>query len=544
MIVNNSNFSEIFSSKDGKALKEIIKKTVATTREGVLAVSKNQKNINIQEAINEMFKDILNNPKSKETVLNLLKNSSGFKNLGNFTGDLKSLSSLLKEVGGFKKEQAQIKDFLKEIKNIDGKNLKSQISKSGILLESKLSSDVRSQDKFVNLKETLVKVKQDIIANKLPNPKKTLQTIETVLLSKKPSKNILQTELKNIESFLKNTLEKLSSMQTNKQALKDISSLRLLQKELPLLESKAKNGALLPKEKESFIQKTKNLLLQIKQEVSVNPAFSQSKQISKIVDTILSQKEFFPNVFLPQDKQTASLQKLLTQLTDNIKKALSQKDQGALMLQDIRLKTLNTAKEFQNAVSDFKMFVSATGKKEMPVKSEIINDMKNTLLQIAENLPSKSDETNPQIIKTIKQVDNLLMQIDYYQLLSYATSSNSLYLPYLWDQLKDGSLVFKKADEDKFSCEIRLSLEKYGDLNIMLLMYNDNHLNISIYAQKKELENKIKDNIEKLKKSMNLAGAIPVKITFLEIDKVKKKSAKTNSYKNNDEANFGVNVKI
>lgn len=150
--------------------------------------------------------------------------------------------------------------------------------------------------------------------------------------------------------------------------------------------------------------------------------------------------------------------------------------------------------------------------------SKISHDMKTILLQIQEEINSKTDTKNSELSK---QVDKLLTQIDYYQLNSLATNSNYVYVPFFWDMLEDGTISMKKKDEEKFFCQINLTLKKYGKVDLMLSLYDKNKLDLTIYTQKEEFKTEIRENMQKLKIALNNASLIPVNIKLLDLKEEK-----------------------
>ena len=150
--------------------------------------------------------------------------------------------------------------------------------------------------------------------------------------------------------------------------------------------------------------------------------------------------------------------------------------------------------------------------------SKISHDMKTILLQIQEEINSKTDTKNSELSK---QVDKLLTQIDYYQLNSLATNSNYVYVPFFWDMLENGTISMKKKDEEKFFCQINLTLKEYGKVDLMLSLYDKNKLDLTIYTQKEEFKTEIRENMQKLKIALNNASLIPVNIKLLDLKEEK-----------------------
>ena len=73
--------------------------------------------------------------------------------------------------------------------------------------------------------------------------------------------------------------------------------------------------------------------------------------------------------------------------------------------------------------------------------SNISDDMKSILLQIQDEVSSKTD---PKSQDLARQVDKLLTQIDYHQLASLTSNANNVYLPFFWEMLEDGNITMKK----------------------------------------------------------------------------------------------------
>jgi phosphotransferase system IIB component len=119
----------------------------------------NQKNTQSSSAdiLKNLFNDILNHNKSNETVLNLLKNSMMFKDMGNLTKDLQSLMNLIKtqNITSLNTFLPKLQNFLVDISKMDAANLKTQINQSGVFLESKLAQMATLQGDLNPLKQNI-----------------------------------------------------------------------------------------------------------------------------------------------------------------------------------------------------------------------------------------------------------------------------------------------------------------------------------------------------------------------------------------------------
>ncbi len=123
--------------------------------------------------------------------------------------------------------------------------------------------------------------------------------------------------------------------------------------------------------------------------------------------------------------------------------------------------------------------------------------------------------------------------MNYQQLLSLTTNSNNVYVPFLWDMLEDGNISMKKADEEKFYCQINLTLKDFGKVDLMLALYDKNKLDLTVYAQREHFKTAIRDNMQKLKIALNSVDLIPVNIKLLDLKEEKEKDEPTQTYLNN-----------
>jgi len=171
------------------------------------------------------------------------------------------------------------------------------------------------------------------------------------------------------------------------------------------------------------------------------------------------------------------------------------------------------------------------------IKELISNDLKSILLQASDEIKNSS---NPNKMELLKQVDKLLLQIDYHQLLSHLSNSSSIYIPFAWEQLQEGHIEIKQDKEKKFYCDIDLTLKEYGELNLKLTLYDENQLNIHIYSDSGKLKEMIKENISSLR-----CALIESQITPREIRLFDTKPSVQSPYENSDKPiDLGFEVKV
>ena len=167
------------------------------------------------------------------------------------------------------------------------------------------------------------------------------------------------------------------------------------------------------------------------------------------------------------------------------------------------------------------------------------NDLKATLLQTHEQLQHSSAPNAPDIAK---QVDKVLLQIDYYQLTSHLSNSTALFFPYSWEMLEEGSLTFKKGKERTFYCRIDLQLKAFGALHLMLSLSNEKQIDLQAYTERESLHTLLKEQMPLLRCALRDAGLQPQKLRFAPIAAKKERD---NGYAGDEgELEMGFEVKI
>ena len=136
--------------------------------------------------------------------------------------------------------------------------------------------------------------------------------------------------------------------------------------------------------------------------------------------------------------------------------------------------------------------------------------------------------------------------MDFYQLNSLVSNSNYVYVPFFWEMLEDGSINMKKTEEEKFFCQINLTLKDFGKVDLMLGLYDKNKLDLTIYAQREHFKTAIRENIQKLKIALNSVDLIPVNIKLLDMKDEKEKETPSQVYLNNSynqTINSGIDIR-
>lgn len=233
------------------------------------------------------------------------------------------------------------------------------------------------------------------------------------------------------------------------------------------------------------------------------------KSLSNAVPTI---KELL--LVLKQDKNPSALEKTLQNFLSNIKEI--------------------HPKELQSKLENSGVFLESKIKNTPQNKELFASDLKALLLNTQDEL--KTSAAHPKTQEALKLIDKLTLQIDYHQILSHLSNAASIYIPYSWNELKDGHINIHKTKEKNSLCDIHLELKEYGVLDLRLALFETNRLNINISTESKELKNLIVENMPRLKKQLINAAITPQEIRFVTESK--------NSYTDNADDNLAMGFEV
>ena len=547
MLVTNNTLLNILLPNDNKVLKEVLKEADSKTLEQL--VKNNSTSIN--DVLKDLFDDLKNGTKSNNTIENMLKNSSVFKDLGTVSNNLSSLLENISQDENLQKFKPLIENFLKNIKDMDANTLKEQLKNSGIFLESKLATPVNAK-----LESVLTQIQNLLKDINTPQSKQVNELLNKLLQTPHNQTTSQNTEfganLKSLTTALQNLNSSLTPTQT--QDLSNLTNqLKTIVNNAALVESKIENSIPMDKSIQTPMQniqlkdginvQTKDLLLQIKNDILQNPTL-QNKNILPIIDNLLKMPDLFSKGENLQNlMSTNNLSTFSNNFTSNLTPLLTTLKENLELLNPTNTNLQNNLTKLVDKVEHLIQDMVNNPKGE----PKITEDIKTVLLKIQEELAFKTDSKSQEIGK---QVDKLLTQIDYQQLLTLSSNSNCVYLPFLWDMLEDGNISMKKADEDKFYCQINLTLKDFGKVDLMLALYDKNKLDLTVYAQREHFKTALKDNMQQLKIALNNVHLIPVNIKLLDLKDENESKDKpvqayiNNGYNQNSNLNSGVDIRV
>ncbi|EFU69016.1 conserved hypothetical protein [Aliarcobacter butzleri JV22] len=562
MLVSNGSLLNILLPNNNKVLNDVLKEADSKNLEQM--VKSSTSSTSASTILKELFTSLKDGTKSNSTIENMLKNSATFKELGNVSTNLSSLVDELSTDENLQKFKPVLENFLKDVKNIDANALKEQIKNSGIFLESKLSQTPNS--KLENVLTQLQNLVKDIntpqakqvneLIDKLLQNIKTQTNTNTQITQNQTATNEFTNNLKTLTSSLQNLNNSLNPTQT--QNLSNLANqLKSLINEGTLVESKIENSRNLTDKttnltnnttlKDSINLQTKELLTQIKNDIIQNPNMIQNKNILPMIDNLLKMDNLFSKNdtiqnFLANSNSSGNLSTFTSNFASNLSPLLTTLKESLESLNPNNTHLQNHLTKLVDKVEHIIQDLATTPNGKLDTK--VSEDMKTVLLQMQDELASKTD---PKSLEVAKQVDRLLTQIDLHQLTSLVSNSNYVYLPFFWEMLEDGSIEMKQKDEEKFFCQINLTLKDFGKVDLMLGLYDKNKLDLTIYAQREHFKTAIRENMQQLKIALNSVDLIPVNVKLLDMKEDNKESRKPtqtyiNNY-NNQDLSSGIDIR-
>ena len=562
MLISNGSALNILLANNNRVLNDALKEADNKTLNNLLKQDSSNSSSSTNTAASSILKEVLNSikdgTKSNSTLENILKNSTAFKDLGNLSSNLSSLLESIKDDESLQKFKPLLESFLKNIKDVTADNLKEQIKNSGIFLENKLSSNPNA--KLENLLQNISNLIKTIDT---PEAKNSSQIIDNILKNIPKDGSLKSSELVNNLKTLVNSLQNLSNSLNPNQT----QTLNNLANEL---KNFIQNGVMIESKTENLVSKTvtqtqtledeninsannikslinnqvKELLTQIKQDLTQNQNIIQNKNILPLIDKLISLPDLFSkseailnsvqntNISNFSNNFATNLNPLLTALKESLQAINPKNSEIQNQINSLIKKVENIIQEYTNNNLD-----------NPKDNQKLDNDFKSILLKMQDEVAQKTDIKSQDSLKTI---NNLLTQIDMQQLTSLVSNSNFVYIPFFWEMLEDGTVEIKEKEEDKFFCQIKLTLKDFGKIDLMLSMYDENKLDMTIYAQREHFKVTLRDNLQKLKLALNEANIIPMHIKLLDMkeESENKEQKPTNVYQNNYNNDFITSSRI
>ena len=561
MLISNGSALNILLANNNRVLNDALKEADNKTLNNLLKQDSSNSSSSTNTAASSILKEVLNSikdgTKSNSSLENILKNSTAFKDLGNLSSNLSSLLESIKDDESLQKFKPLLENFLKNIKDVTADNLKEQIKNSGIFLENKLSSNPNA--KLENLLQNISNLIKTIDT---PEAKNSSQIIDNILKNIPKDGSLKGSELLNNLKTLVSSLQNLSSSLNSNQT----QTLNNLANEL---KNFIQNGVMIESKTENLVPKTqtqtpqtedvnientqiknlinnqvKELLTQIKQDLTQNQNIIQNKNILPLIDKLISLPDLFSkSEAILNSVQNSNISNFSNNFATNLNPLLTALKES---LQAINPKNIEIQNQINSLIKKVENIIQEYTNNQLDNPKDnqkLDNDFKSILLKMQDEIAQKTDIKSQDSLKTI---NNLLTQIDMQQLTSLVSNSNFVYIPFFWEMLEDGTVEIKQKEEDKFFCQIKLTLKDFGKIDLMLSMYDENKLDMTIYAQREHFKVTLRDNLQKLKLALNEANIIPMNVKLLDMkeESENKEQKPTNVYQNNYNNDFITSSRI
>lgn len=428
----------------------------------------------LRSVLNAVLHDKLGASRSDQTLLEILKNAPVFKTLGNPAEQLKALSESLQEIPSLAAKGSKLQSILADVRTLDPAVLKKTFRNSGIVMESKIAA---AATLLPGLEGRLAQLDSLLSQNRRLDAAPLRDLIETLRTAPGLSPQT-QTPGNAAEAFegLKQLQSRLESLISKRDVIHSPDTARLAD----TLESLTARSAPLSDVKSALADLYRTLLS------------SRSDAASPLLDAIESLL-----------RNAAALPEPAAPLAD-----LAAQVRAAALLGDAPLlaESAQIAEELAAIDTPEGLLVTAL------LDEAVGEDLKYHLLELSDTLTQLPEAESAPLRDP---VDKLLLQIDYHQLLSSVSASTSLFLPFEWDMLEEGSIAFRKNRPDKFYCEINLTLKEYGPLDLLMGLYDGNQLEVQAHPESDELKTLIDENLPALRSALIEAGLTPRRLRIV-----------------------------
>jgi len=149
------------------------------------------------------------------------------------------------------------------------------------------------------------------------------------------------------------------------------------------------------------------------------------------------------------------------------------------------------------------------------IQDLVNNDMKGALLSLKEalgdrDLVGRLLQSGVQTDKLTAAVDNLLKNTELLQLQSKLTDTLQVFVPFVWQELKNGELIFRESGrgqpgEESYLCTINLDLERIGRLSAGVLL-QAGKVYVDVIAENGKFSEILQENKEQLTRQFEAVG--------------------------------------
>ena len=455
-----------------------------------------------------------------EQILSQAKDTKIAPNLASELSDLaKSLEAeaAQNESPEIKSLALKLKEFLKPIADLKAGSLNDQIKNSGVMLEANLK-DALTPEKLPSSVQKLLSDIKNLSSQNLLNQ---ILTLNDESLDNQNSFMKLTSMLEKASSDAKNILDN-SSIKT---LLKDVDKLDNVAKFLDKNFSKEQSADAVKSQigkMENFISNLSEKVANLASEkLNQSAAFSSNhKELKAILENLKNDLKMLNNIGdeaglvkafneVSDVSKEGSLQDKLQSAARRLAHSLSLADPEASTAKSELSESKALLKQLKLATNDIN---NITTKSQSEISKVLNQDVKSTLLNISEK------SQNPQ---TVNAANKMISQIEMHQMVSSLQGGIQTYMPYIWDGVEGGNVVFKQGKKDKFYAQIDLNFKKFGQINVMVGLVDKRYIDLSVATQTNEFKELILGNSSELKQAISKLGLIVSNFNIKTLPKVK-----------------------
>lgn len=143
------------------------------------------------------------------------------------------------------------------------------------------------------------------------------------------------------------------------------------------------------------------------------------------------------------------------------------------------------------------------------------NDLKTVLMNLQDDLnkPLIADSLLRSGVRPdslMAAVDNLLKNMEVFQLQSRLNNTIQVFIPFVWQDLRQGELIFRESEQERegeraYSCTLNLDLERVGRLSALAVL-QAGRIHVNVLAESERFTLLLRGGAELLRKQFETAG--------------------------------------
>lgn len=246
------------------------------------------------------------------------------------------------------------------------------------------------------------------------------------------------------------------------------------------------------------------------------------QQVGSVMGTVLVALNRFEGL-RPGTEGMAKLVEMLSKLPESLRQILPEIDiisRFLLQIDNVSGKTMKDLVQNGGVFFETKLRILALGLEaegaaaDIEARRIIANDLKASLLRLKDAFlaPAVLERLRSSVSpdELIGALNTVLHNIEFYQLQSKLTDSLQLFLPLVWQQLKDGEIIIREYDsgnpgERSYACTGNLDLDRTGKVRVVLV-YQTGCVHVTFAAEDSGFSRLLQDGADVLEQQFRSSG--------------------------------------